>query len=32
LNSAALINAAKRMALGQLGWLKSGHQPYEPKI
>ena len=32
LTSAALINAAKRMALGQLGWLKSGHQPYEPKI
>jgi cellulose synthase/poly-beta-1,6-N-acetylglucosamine synthase-like glycosyltransferase len=24
----ALGNAAKRMALGQLGWLKSTHQPY----
>lgn len=29
---AALCNAAKRMAFGQLGWLKSNHHPYEPKI
>ena len=28
LTIAALLNAMKRMALGQIGWLKSNHRPY----
>jgi cellulose synthase/poly-beta-1,6-N-acetylglucosamine synthase-like glycosyltransferase len=27
-----LLNATKRMALGQLSWLKSAHKPYEPQL
>lgn len=26
---AALLNAMKRMAFAQMGWLKSNHQPYQ---
>ena len=28
----AFLNAMKRMALGQLSWLKSAHQPYAGQL